>query len=169
VASPERQPGNARRLDALFPRTPAPSGKAESLAVPATASGLTALSIEFVAKPEKARSAPLSLPAAITESLQEVTGFIGCWVMVSDQEARLITVVTFWSGSEAQKFCTEKVKWVKGLLSTYLDSCLRIQTMYAHVPPLPSICREASAAGAGLMIGEITAQEETLASRSASY
>ncbi len=127
------------------------------------------LSVEFVAKPEKARNALLSLPAAITGSLQEVAGFVGCWVMVSDQEARLITVVTFWSGGAAQKFCKRNVKWVKRLLSTYLDSFLRVQTMYAHVPPVPFVYEETSTVGAGLMIGEIAAQDETIASRSASY
>lgn len=168
MASPVCQPVNARSLDTLFPRTPATNCKAELPAVP-WASRFTALSIEFVAKPEKARNAPLSLPAAITGSLQEVAGFVGCWVMVSDQEARLITVVTFWSGDEAQKFCKKNAKCVKRLLSTYLDSCLRVQTMYAHLPPVPSVWEETSTVGAGLMIGEIAAQDETIASRSASY
>jgi hypothetical protein len=168
VASHVRQPGNARSLDPLFLTPSGPNHKAELLAAP-SASGLMVLSVEFVAKPEKARNALLSLPAAITGSLQEVAGFVGCWVMVSDQEARLITVVTFWSGDKAQKFCKKNVTSVKRLLSTYLDSCLRIQTMYAHVPPLPSVYGETSTVAAGLIIGEIASQEETLASRSASY
>ena len=168
MASHVHQPGNARSLDPLFLTPSGPNHKAELLAAP-SASGLMVVSVEFVAKPEKARNAPLSLPAAITGSLQEVAGFVGCWVMVSDQEARLITVVTFWSGDEAQKFCKKNAKCVKRLLSTYLDSCLRVQTMYAHLPPVPSVWEETSTVGAGLMIGEIAAQDETIASRSASY
>jgi hypothetical protein len=168
VASSVRQPSNARSLAALFPRTSAPNYKAELPIVPPVG-GLTALSVEFVAKPEKAGSALLSLPTAITRSLQQVTGFSGCWVMVSDQEARLITVITFWSGNEAQKFCTENVKWLKAQLSTYADSYLRVQTMYAHVPALPSLYEETSTAGAGLLMGRSLPRKETLASRSASY
>jgi hypothetical protein len=168
VASRVRQPDDARSLAVLFPRTSAVKYKAELPAVP-MASGLTALSVEFVANPEKAHSAPLSLPAAISRSLREVKGFSGCWMMVSDQEARLITVITFWSGNEAQKFCTENVKWLKALLSTYADSCLRVQTMYAHVPALPSLYEETSTAGAGLLMGRSLPRKETLASRSASY
>jgi hypothetical protein len=168
VASHVRQRGNARSLDPFFLRHSSPNHKAELLAA-SSAGGLMVLSVEFVAKPEKARSALLCLPTAITRSLQEVAGFVGCWVMVSDQEARLITVVTFWSGDEAQKLCKRNVKSVKRLLSTYLDSCLRVQTMYTHLPPLPSAYEETSTVGMDLMTGEITAQEETLASRSASY
>jgi hypothetical protein len=168
VASHVRQPGNARSLDPLFLRPSGPNYKADLSAIP-SAGELMVLSVEFVAKPDKARSALLCLPGAITRSLQEVAGFVGCWVMVSDQEARLITVVTFWSGDKAQKFCKKNVTSVKRLLSTYLDSCLRVQTMYAHVLPVPSVYEETSTVGVGLMTGEITAQEETLASRSASY
>jgi hypothetical protein len=89
--------------------------------------------------------------------------------MVSDQEARLITVVTFWSADKAQKLCKKNVKSVKRLLSTYLDSCLRVQTMYAYFPPVSSVYEETNAVGAGLMTREIAAQDETFASRSASY
>ncbi len=117
MASPVRQPGNARSLAALFPRTSVLKYKAELPAVP-PAGGLV-LSVEFV----PSRS------------------------------------ITFWSGNEAQKFCTENVKWVKALLSTYVDSYLRVQTMYAHVPALPSLYEETSTAGADLMMGEIAAQE----------
>jgi hypothetical protein len=95
-----------------------------------------ALTIEFVAKPDKARSAPASLPATITGALADVTGFAGCLVMVSDQEARLITVVTLWSGNDSQKCCNENLKWVRALLSSYIDRCLRVQTMVAHLPCL---------------------------------
>lgn len=93
-----------------------------------------ALTIEFVAKPDKARSAPALLPAAITGALQDVTGFAGCLVMVSHQEARLITVVTFWTGNDSQRSCNENLRWVRALLSNYFDRCLRVHTMVAHLP-----------------------------------
>jgi hypothetical protein len=43
-------------------------------------------------------------------------------------------------------------------LSTYVDSYLRVQTMYTHVPAMPSLYEETSTAGADLMMGEIAAQ-----------
>jgi len=97
---------------------------------------MTALSIEFVAKPHEAHRAQLAIPSALAGALKEVTGFAGCLVMVSEQEARLLTVVTLWSGSERQKLCSENLRWVRALLATYLDRCLRVQVLNAHLPPL---------------------------------
>ena len=59
---------------------------------------LTALSIEFVAKPQEAHRVEDAIPAAIAGALKDVTGFAGCLVLISDQEARLVTVVTLWAG-----------------------------------------------------------------------
>ena len=62
--------------------------------------------------------------------------------MVSDQEARLITVVVFWEGSEARRSGTHVVRRVRALLAPYLDRCLRVQNLLAHLPmaqnPQPS-------------------------------
>jgi hypothetical protein len=110
---------------------------------PPAASSSLAMTIEFVAKPDKARSAPASLPAAITDTLKEVTGFAGCIVMVSDQEARLITVVTLWTGNDSQKCCAKNLRWVRALLSNYIDRCLRVQTMVAHLPCVPDPHKQA--------------------------
>ena len=99
-------------------------------------SQVTALSIEFVAKPHEAHRAQLAIPSALAGALKEVTGFAGCLVMVSDQEARLLTVVTLWSGDERQKLPNENLRWVRALLAPYLDRCLREQILSAHLPPL---------------------------------
>ena len=53
---------------------------------------MTALSVEFVAKPQEAHRVEAAIPAAVAGALKEVTGFAGCLVMISDQEARLVTV-----------------------------------------------------------------------------
>jgi hypothetical protein len=95
---------------------------------------VTALSIEFVAKPHEAHRAQLAIPGALTAALKEVTGFAGCLVMVSDQEARLLTVVTLWTGKERQKLCSVNLRWARALLTPYLDRCLRVQTLNAHWP-----------------------------------
>jgi hypothetical protein len=98
-------------------------------------SQVTALSIEFVAKPQEAHRAQLAIPSALAGAFKEVTGFAGCLVMVSDQEARLLTVVTLWSGDERQKLCNENLRRVRAVLATYLDRCLRVQILSAHLPP----------------------------------
>jgi hypothetical protein len=75
-----------------------------------------------------------TIPAAIAAALKDVAGFAGCLVMISDQEARLVTVVTLWAGEERVKRCGQNVRWVRALLKPYIDRCLRVQTMVAHVP-----------------------------------
>jgi hypothetical protein len=108
---------------------------------------VTALSVEFVAKPQEAHRVEAAIPAAIAGALKDVTGFAGCLVMISDHEARLVTVVTLWAGNDRVKRCGENVRWVRALLKPYLDRCLRVQTMVAHLPVLPLIRTETNAAG----------------------
>jgi len=120
-----------------------PRSAASKSRLPASAtSGLppvTALSIEFVAKPEETHRVQASIPTAIAGALKNVNGFAGCLVMISDQEARLVTVVTLWAGSDRAQYCSQNVRWVHALLQPYLDRCLRVQTMAAHLPVLPLI------------------------------
>lgn len=130
-------------------------------AAPASSNSL-ALTIEFVAKPDKAASAPALLPAAITGALGDVTGFAGCLVMVSDQESRLITVVTFWAGNDSQKCCAENLRWVRALLSNYVDRCLRVQTMVAHLPFSSAQCEQTNSAGDGSLLEESAVSVETV-------
>jgi len=105
---------------------------------------VTAHSVEFVAKPEEAQRVGTAIPAAITGALKDVTGFAGCLVMISDQEARLVTVVTLWTGADRVQRCSQNVRWVKALLAPYLDRCLRMQTMVARLPVIPMIRLETS-------------------------
>ena len=91
-------------------------------------SSLTALSVEFVAVPSEAKRVRGVIPADLEAALQVLDGYKGCMVLVSDQEARLVTVITLWSGSEGLKQCRENAKWVKHLLTPYVDRWLRTQT-----------------------------------------
>ncbi|HZE79992.1 MAG TPA: hypothetical protein VE604_03765 [Candidatus Polarisedimenticolia bacterium] len=100
---------------------------------------VTALSVEFVAKPQEAHRVQAAIPAAFAGALKDLNGFAGCLVMISDQEARLVTVITLWAGSDRAKCCRQNVRWVHALLKPYLDRCLRVQTMVAHLPVLPMI------------------------------
>ncbi len=124
------------------------------------ASIVTALSVEFVAKPEKAQTAQLTIPGAIIGALKDVTGFAGCLVMVSDQEARLVTVVTLWAGDDRQRSCSENARWVHALLAPYLDRCLRVQTLVAHLPLLPMLWGESKSDDKGAEMQHAVAEEE---------
>ena len=87
-----------------------------------------------MAKPNEAHKVHTALPAAINGALGEVAGFAGCFVMIANHEARLVTVVTLWSGEDRMQRSNENVRWVRALLAPYLDRCLRVQTLAAFVP-----------------------------------
>ena len=133
-----------------------------------TAPSVTALSVEFVAKPQEAHRVEAAIPAAIAGALKDVAGFAGCLVMISDQEARLVTVVTLWAGEERVKRCGQNVRWVHALLKPYLDHCLRVQTMVAHVPLssllplLPANRPETIAAGESSMMRDPLSETENI-------
>lgn len=119
---------------------------------------IAALSIEFVAKPQESHRVQTAIPAAIAGALKDVSGFAGCLVMVSDQEARLVTVVTFWTGNERVKCCRENVRWANALLAPYLDRRIRVQTMVAC---LPVIHPETNTASECFAMQNLSSEEET--------
>jgi hypothetical protein len=135
VASPILQAGVSRNAAQEFPRTFA--GRECAPRSTAVSPAVTALSVEFVAKPQEARGVQAAIPAALAGAFQDISGFAGCLVMVSEQEARLVTVITLWVGDDRQKVCRENARWVQKLLTPYLDRCLRVQTLAAHSPALP--------------------------------
>jgi hypothetical protein len=76
-----------------------------------------AQSIEFVAVPDMAVRLQAMLLGAIRSALQKSEGFAGCAVMVSEEEARLVTVMTFWRGKERSskanaKRCGWSICWI---------------------------------------------------------
>ena len=118
------------------------STNARTLGMCYTSSRITALNIEFVAKPNEAHKVHAALPAALNGALGNVAGFAGSFVMIANYEARLVTVVTLWSGEDHMQRCQENVRWVRALLTPYLDRCLRVQTLAAYVPASPQVPRE---------------------------
>lgn len=128
---PNRQNHNSHLFPSQFALA---SGSRASNGQPV--SRITALTIEFVAKPNEAHRVHATLPAALQGAFGEVAGFAGGFVMVANYEARLVTVVTLWSGEDRLQRCNENLKWIRALLNPYLDRCLRIQTLAAFVPEM---------------------------------
>lgn len=133
MPSPAYNPNNSKGLPFSFGQRPA-ARTSRSFANSPCPQALTALNIEFVAKPDQAHRVQSIIPAALAGALKDVSGFAGCLVMISDQEARLVTVVTLWTGSERLERCRENIRWVQKLLAPYQDRCLRVQTLVAHLP-----------------------------------
>lgn len=160
--------GQVSRIRSATPSVAVPySGNAAPAAVwvsqiVLSPSGVTAHSVEFVAKPGEALRAQSKLAASINSTLKEVTGFAGCMVMTSEQEGRLITVVTFWRGSDRAKHCSANIRWVNALLTPYVDRRLRVQTMAAQLPVVTLVDSNAERSASDAAGEEFAEQEEEI-------
>lgn len=135
--------------------------EANSPTIKQTAShGLIALSMEFVAKPQEAYRFQKIIPSLLTEAFKGVTGFAGCLVMVSDQEARLVTVVTLWAGESAHERSAKNARWVHTLLAPFIDRQLRAQFLIAFVPVLHADGAEAYSTGEYSILQPLPLQRE---------
>jgi hypothetical protein len=97
----------------------------------------SAVSVEFIAKPNQGARVRSMLPAAIRGTFDGVAGFAGCAVLASEHEERLVTVLTFWQGDQAATAIDDNARWVCRLLEPYMDRKLRVQTMRSHLAILP--------------------------------
>lgn len=141
LQNPNRQNPNAH----LFPSQLALAG-ANPAGSSRQVSRITALTIEFVAKPNEAHRVHAALPAALHGAFGEVAGFGGGFVLIANYEARLVTVVTLWTGEDRLQRCHDNLKWIRALLNPYLDRCLRIQTSAAFVPEMKTTLETAEVA-----------------------
>lgn len=137
MATPVSSTRVSKNVMGRFPRVSTESGVSPFHA--AGSAQVTAMSVEFVAKPQEAHRVQSAIPAALAGALQNVSGFAGCLVMVSEQEARLVTVITMWAGNDRVKQSRENVRWVHKLLAPYVDRYLRVQTLAAQLPALPEL------------------------------
>jgi hypothetical protein len=90
-------------------------------------------SVEFVAVPGKAEKLQMAIPEAMRNAFGNSSGFSGCMVLVSEQEARLVTVITLWTGKDRAKQCSENSKRVHKLLTPYVDRWLRTRRLAAFL------------------------------------
>lgn len=125
VVSPMTYPNEARRAEA---RAALPARRGVE-----AWEEVCAQSVEFVAMPDMAARLQATLPDALRSALQKAEGFAGCAVMVSEQEARLVTVVTFWRGKDQGRLASANAPWVEQLLDPYIDRQLRTHKMRARV------------------------------------
>lgn len=89
--------------------------------------------VEFVALPGKAEKLSSAIPKALRTALGNSRNFSGSMVLVSEQESRLVTVITLWAGTNRAKECAEKSSQVKRLLTPYVDRWLRTRRLAAFL------------------------------------
>jgi hypothetical protein len=102
---------------------------------------LLAQGVEFVARPGQAEKLQKAIGQARRNAQNTYDGFVGCLVFVSEQEERLVTLVTLWDGTEEAKQRDENSEQVRKLLEPYVDSWLRAGKFVTSVSmpePLPA-------------------------------
>lgn len=129
--------GNADSFRGTTVAEPGPSEKVppapEESPDKASTPEVIAHGVEFVALPEEAEKLQTEIPETVRSAFGKCTSFSGCMVLVSEQEARLVTVITLWTGSERVRQCNENSKRLKRLLTPYVDRWLRTRRLAAFL------------------------------------
>jgi hypothetical protein len=110
-------------------RRVAPDSRQHFAGLPA----IIAHSFEFVALPGRAEGIQSEIPMATRHAFRGTDGFMGSMVLVSEQEARLVTVVTLWTGSNRAELCSESEKRLQRWLAPYVDRWLRTRRFASFV------------------------------------
>jgi len=86
-------------------------------------------SVEFVTLPGRSKELQRTIPETLRCALGNSGGFFGCMVFVSNQEARLMTVITLWTGRDRTEQCDKISDRLHQVLLPYVDCWLRTQKM----------------------------------------
>ena len=92
------------------------------------ASGAVALHLDFVSKPDGAGELNSRLGLMLNRAGLAQEGLESALLLVSDREARLVTLLTFW---DARRFATgreQRIAWMQKLLAAFADGPVRAQT-----------------------------------------
>jgi len=92
-----------------------------------------ALRAEFVVKPGKEEQVRETIDLILNKSFGRDQEFLQALVLVSEQESRLVTVITFWQYAGFAEARERRVLWLRQKLAPYLDQSLRVQTYCARV------------------------------------
>ena len=92
-----------------------------------------ALRAEFVVKPGKEEQVRETIDLILNNSFGRDREFLQALVLVSEQESRLVTVITFWHCVGFAEARERRVLWLRQKLAPYLDQSMRVQTYCARV------------------------------------
>jgi hypothetical protein len=101
---------------------------------------ISAHSVQFVASPGQTGKLQSTVPAAIREAFCMVPAFAGCMVMVADQEARRVTILTLWKGNGHRNHCAGNADQLRMILFPYVDHWLRVENHVAHFSMCATPC-----------------------------
>jgi hypothetical protein len=96
------------------------------LKIPTT--GVLALQLDFVAKPEGSRELNCLLGTVLKEAGLRKEGLQTALLLVSDREARLATLLTLWNADQFATTRARRMAWMQKLLAPFADGPVRAQT-----------------------------------------
>ena len=101
-------------------------------------SALVALRLDFVAKPNDYADFTAELAEVIESARLAREGLKGSILLVSDREARLVSVIGFWDCGQFLATRERCIAWMKKLMTPYADGSVRAHTSVpAFVKGLP--------------------------------
>lgn len=93
-----------------------------------TTCAVVALHLDFVAKPEGTRELNSLVGTVLKQAGLEDEGLETALLLVSDREARLVTLLTFWDANRFSSARERRIAWMQKLLSPFADGPVRAQT-----------------------------------------
>jgi hypothetical protein len=91
-------------------------------------SEVVALHLDFVARPEGTIALNQELGDVLKESGLAQEGLETGLLLVSDREARLVTLLTFWDAQRFRDGRERRIAWMQKLLAPFADGPIRAQT-----------------------------------------
>jgi hypothetical protein len=119
------------------------------------ASGVVALHLDFVAKPDGARELNRELGSVLKRAGLVQEGLETGLLLISDREARLVTLLTFW---DAERFASDRerrIEWMQKLLMPFADGPVRAQTSTPRFVLAESVVGFALEKSATGIVGEL--------------
>lgn len=89
---------------------------------------MVALHLDFVTKPNGASGLRAVIESVLDDARLGREGLESGVLLVSDREARLVTLLTFW---DSGRFCSvreRRIQWMQKLLAPYADGPIRAHT-----------------------------------------
>jgi hypothetical protein len=93
---------------------------------------LIALRLDFVAKPEGSHAVAGSLAKLLETARLDEAGLVSSILLVSDREARLVTLLTFWEVHRFLPARERRIGWMQKLLAPFADGAVRAHTSVAN-------------------------------------
>jgi hypothetical protein len=97
-----------------------------------TAAGVITLRVDFVSKPDGKREIATEVGDLLAEAGLHQKGLTASMLLVSDREARLVTLLTLWDGERFNRSRERLTAWTLKLVAQFADGPLRASTSVAH-------------------------------------